>query len=384
MNKSLARTPLYEEHLALGARMITFAGWQMPVHYVGITQEHAAVRSSAGVFDISHMTQIRICGQEAFDYLQELLTNDLRKISTIGRAQYTLMCNEEGGIVDDLIIYHTGNLEYLLITNAATRQSDLDWIFSRLLARTRLSTHSDARRQLTSALEVVDESDRTALIALQGPVALDILRELAGGNFEVPARFSISEALLDTVPTLVARTGYTGEDGVEILCHKSHVVAVWRMLLSFPEVTPCGLGARDTLRLEMGYHLYGQDMDITVDPISAGLEWVVALGKGAFCGSEAIAKIHDRGTGLRLIGLTVEGAIPRPGMRVLHDGIEVGKVTSGTFSPTLCTGIAMAYVPVELCKAGTEVQVVVRKRIVSAVVTELPFVRNTSLSVSRA
>ncbi len=384
MNESLARTPLYEEHLALGARMVPFAGWEMPVQYAGVIEEHTAVRSSAGVFDVSHMAQFRVFGFGAFDHLQGLLTNDLRKIAAIGKAQYTLMCDEDGGIIDDLIVYHTGDLEYLVIANAANRHTDLDWIRLHAPTSVELAGHTAEERDPTGVVDLVDESDRTALIALQGPAALDVLRELAGDRFEMPVRFSIGEAHLDSVPVLIARTGYTGEDGVEVLCHTSHAVAVWRMLLSFPEVTPCGLGARDTLRLEMGYHLYGQDMDRGVDPISAGLGWAVARDKGEFCGSAAIARIRERGAATRLAGLTVEGAIPRPDMSVLHDGIEVSKVASGTFSPTLSTGIATAYLPSELSEPGTEVQVVVRRKVVSAVVTKPPFVRNTSLSVSQA
>ncbi|MDP2401773.1 MAG: glycine cleavage T C-terminal barrel domain-containing protein, partial [Actinomycetota bacterium] len=235
-------------------------------------------------------------------------------------------------------------------------------------------------RDPSGVVELVDESDRTALIALQGPAALGILAELAGEGFEPPARFAIGEARLDTVPTLIARTGYTGEDGVEILCHASNAVAVWRLLLSFPEVTPCGLGARDTLRLEMGYHLYGQDMDRGVDPVSAGLAWVVPRDKTGFVGGDAIASVRQAGPARRLVGLTVDGAIPRPGMAVLRDGTEVGKVASGTFSPTLSTGIATAYVPAEFAEPGTELSVAVRKKVATAVVTKPPFVKQTSLS----
>ncbi len=381
MTDRLARTPLHEEHLALGARMVPFAGFEMPVHYAGIVEEHKAVRSSAGVFDVSHMAQFRVFGFGAFDFLQGVLTNDLRKISELGAAQYTLMCDEDGGIIDDLIVYHTGDLEYLIIANAANREVDLDWLRSRCPAGTTIVDGVECEHRPDAGLvELADESDRTALIALQGPAALEVLGELTGPGWEPPARFHIAEALVDTVPALIARTGYTGEDGVEILCHAQTASRIWRALLSFAEVTPCGLGARDTLRLEMGYHLYGNDMDRGVDPVSAGLGWVVGKDKGPFVGSEAIARIRESGPSRRLVGLRVDEGVPRPGYPVLHEGEEVGKVASGTFSPTLGVGIATAYLPVELAGEGTGVVVAMRRREVPATVEKPPFVKSTSLS----
>ncbi|MBU4557486.1 MAG: glycine cleavage system aminomethyltransferase GcvT, partial [Actinobacteria bacterium] len=233
-------------------------------------------------------------------------------------------------------------------------------------------------------IEMVDESQRTALIAVQGPAALGVIAELAGESFSPPERFAITEAVLDTIPTLVARTGYTGEDGVEILCHVAKAAALWRALLSFPEVTPCGLGARDTLRLEMGYPLHGNDIDRGVDPISAGLGWVVPRDKTGYVGFQAIARIRETGPSIKLVALRVEGAIPRHGYRVLHDGTEVGKVASGSFSPTLSTGIATAYVPAAYSEPGTVLQVAIRKKFADAVVTKPPFVKQTSLSALQA
>ena len=364
MSDALKRTPLYDEQIALGARMVPFAGWEMPVQYAGIIEEHNAVRSSAGVFDVCHMAEFRVFGFGAFDFLQSLLTNDLARISELGQAQYTLMLDEEGHIIDDLIVYHTGDLEYLIIANASNAAIDFSWI----------AGHAPAD------LEIVDESDRTALIALQGPEAVRIATELAGEGWTPPARFTIREASLDTVPALVARTGYTGEDGVEIVCRGSDAPRVWRAILSFPEVCPAGLGARDTLRLEMGYPLYGNDMDRTIDPVSAGLGWVVPKYKTDYIGAEAVARVRSGGASVKLAGLTVAGAIPRPGMPVLHEGVEVGKVASGTFSPTLQTGIATAYVPAAIAVPGTRLEVVIRKRTVPAVVVKPPFVSSTSLS----
>jgi aminomethyltransferase len=364
MSDALLRTPLYDEHVALGARMVPFAGYEMPVQYAGIIDEHRAVRRSAGIFDICHMTEFRLFGSEAFDALQKLVTNDLHKIDEPGRAVYTVMCDEDGGIIDDLIVYHTGDLEYLVIANAANRAVDVEWMEARL----------------PEGVEFADESDRTGLIALQGPGAVRVITELSGGVLP-PERFHIGEAVLDgSLPVLLARTGYTGEDGVEILCTASSAAAIWRLLLSFPEVTPCGLGARDTLRLEMGYPLHGSDMDRSVDPISAGLGWVVSLAKGEFNGSEAIAKIKADGPAKRLVGLSVEEGVPRHGYPVLHDGVEVGSVASGTFSPTLEHGIATAYVPTALADPGTLLEVSIRRRTVAATVVKTPFVTETSLS----
>jgi aminomethyltransferase len=364
MTESLARTPLYEEHLALGARMVPFAGFEMPVQYAGIIDEHRAVRSSAGIFDVCHMAEFRVFGFEAFDALQRLVTNDLHKIDELGRAVYTVMCDETGGIIDDLIVYHTGDLEYLIIANASNRAVDAEWIAA----------------HLPDGVEFVDESDRTGLIALQGPEAVRVITELAGG--EPPERFHIAEARLDdAIPVLLARTGYTGEDGVEIVCSAADAVAVWRLLLSFAEVTPCGLGARDTLRLEMGYPLHGTDMDRSVDPISAGLGWVVSLKKDDFVARDVLAAIKEAGPERKLVGLTVSEGVPRHGYPVLHDGVEVGTVASGTFSPTLEHGIATAYVPVALAEPGTCLDISVRRKNVSATVTRPPFVKRTSLSV---
>ncbi len=371
----ILRTPLYEEHIALGARMMPFAGYEMPVQYAGVIEEHAAVRSAAGVFDVCHMTQFRVFGFGAADFLQSVLTNDLDRISAIGAAQYSLLCDEGGGIIDDLIVYHTGDLEYMIVANAANRVTDHDWLVARLAA----ATAADGR-PASDLVEIADESDRTGLIALQGPRALEVVGELAGEGFEPPTRFHLAEARLDGIPVLLARTGYTGEDGVEIVCHESHAPALWRALLSFPEVTPCGLGARDVLRLEMGYHLYGSDMGRGVDPVSAGLAWAVASDKGDFVGREAIERVRSRGADRKLAGLLVANGIARPGYPVLHRGTAVGKVASGTYSPVLATGIATAYLPAELAEPGTEVEVEIRRKRVVAEVVRPPFVKHTSLS----
>ena len=366
MTGKLRRTPLYEEHLALGARMVPFAGWEMPVQYSGIIDEHRAVRQSAGIFDVSHMGEFRVFGFGAFDTLERLFTNELERISDVGQAQYTLMLADDGGVIDDLIVYHSGDLEYLIVANAANRDTDFAWI----------------KAHVPTDLELVDESDRTALIALQGPKALELARELADEGWEPPKRFHIGEVTLDTVRALAARTGYTGEDGFEFFTRAADAPRLWRALLSFPEVTPAGLGARDTLRLEMGYPLYGQDMDRTTDPISAGLGWVVPKAKRGYVGADVVARVREQKPSHRLVGLRVDEGIPRHGYPVLHGGDEVGKVASGTFSPTLQAGIATAYVPAEIAEPGTRLEVGIRRKTSGAVVEMPPFVQGTSLSTS--
>ncbi|MBK5211996.1 MAG: glycine cleavage system aminomethyltransferase GcvT [Coriobacteriia bacterium] len=357
MSDTLIRTPLYDEHVALGARMVDFAGFEMPVQYGGILEEHLATRESVGIFDVSHMAEFRISGEGAFDFLNTMLSNEVNKIVDIGAAQYTLLLNDAGCIIDDLIVYNTG-LEFLIISNASNRFQDWNWLYE----------------HKPDNVEMFDETDRTGLIAVQGPKALGVLKQIFGPSWEPPHRFHIEPATIDgKIDVLVARTGYTGEDGVEIIVHKDDVVALWRMLLSFPEVSPVGLGARDTLRLEMGYSLYGSDMDITRDPISAGLGWACPKSKEGYTGCEALKAIRETGPSVRLVHLLVENGIPRHGYSVLHEGKEIGTVGSGSHSPSLGKGMATAYVPAEFAEPGTELEIQIRKRTVSATVVKPPF-----------
>ena len=344
--------------------MVDFAGWEMPIQYGGIIEEHVAVRTSVGIFDVSHMAEFRFSGDGVAGALQRIVTNDIGRIEELGSALYTVMCDEDAGIIDDLIVYHTGDAEYFIVANAANHDVDWDW----------MTAH------LPDGVTAVDESDRTGLIAVQGPKALGTIAELAGEDWQPPARFHIAPATLGGIDVLVARTGYTGEDGVELVCHASHAVAIWRLLLSFPGVVPCGLGARDTLRLEMGYALYGSDMDRGVDPITAGLGWVVPKAKSGFIGDGAIARIREQGPTHKLVGLTVADGVPRHGYPVLHGEDEVGKVASGTYSPTLGHGIATAYVPAGLAEPGTALSVGIRRKVVPAQVVRPPFVKETSLA----
>jgi glycine cleavage system T protein (aminomethyltransferase) len=332
--QTLRRTVLYEEHAKLGARMVPFAGWEMPVQYEGVIPEHRAVRSDSGVFDVSHMGEIEVEGPRAQELLQSLLSNDLERIGP-GQAQYTLLTNERGGILDDLIVYDLDPFRYLLIVNAANAETDFDWI------KEREGRGSDVR----------DVSDRFGLLAVQGPRSLDRL-----GLGEAPA-FTFAEGEIDGIACMVNRTGYTGEPGVELLVEGEDAGALWRRVLD-RGVTPCGLGARDTLRLEVCYPLHGSDIGPETDAISAGLGWTCALDKN-FSGSDALRRIKQRGPARRLVPFVMEDAgVPRQGMRIL----EGGEVTSGSHSPMLDRGIGMGYVEAGLTQPGTALTIDVRGR----------------------
>jgi aminomethyltransferase len=345
MAQTLQRTPLHDRHVALGARMVPFAGWEMPVQYEGVIEEHRAVRTDAGVFDVSHMGEVEVEGPLAHELLQGLLSNDLDRIG-IGVAQYTLLTNERGGIVDDLIVYRLEEHRYLLVVNAANRHADVEW----------LKAHE------IRGSDVRDVSDDYALLAVQGPRAIERL------DLPPAAAFTFAEGLVDGVDVMVNRTGYTGEDGCELLCMAEDAVPLWDAVLD-RGVVPCGLGARDTLRLEVCYPLHGNDIGPDTDPISAGLGWTCALDK-TFTGVEAIHRVAEAGPTERLVAFVMEDrAIPRQGMAI--DG--GGRVTSGTHSPMLDIGIGMGYVPTAQSKPDTELIVDVRGRPRKARVVRKPF-----------
>jgi aminomethyltransferase len=332
--QTLLRTPLYERHLALGARLVPFAGWEMPVQYEGVIPEHRAVRTDSGAFDVSHMGELVVEGPGARDFLQPLLSNDLERIGP-GQAQYTLLTNEQGGIVDDLIVYELGPERFLLIVNAANHEHDLEWL----------------RDREPSGADVHDASDDFALIAVQGPRAIERL-----GLPEAPA-FTFAEGEVDGIACTVNRTGYTGEQGVELLVEVGTAGELWDRVLA-RGVTPCGLGARDTLRLEVCYPLHGNDIGPATDAISAGLGWVCALDKD-FTGADELGRIKDAGPQRRLAAFVMEETgIPRQGMTI----VEGGEVTSGSHSPMLERGIGMGYVAAELSQPGTELTIDIRGR----------------------
>ncbi len=335
MAQTLLRTPLYERHVALGARLVPFAGWEMPVQYEGVIQEHRAVRTDAGAFDVSHMGEIDVEGPRVQELLQSLLSNDLAKLED-GTAQYTLLTNERGGIIDDLIVYRLSQFHYLLVVNASNADADFRWLKEREI----------------SGSEVRDVSGEYALIAVQGPTAIAKL------DLEPAPPFTFAEERLDGIECMVNRTGYTGEDGCEILCMAEDGAALWDAVLA-REVIPCGLGARDTLRLEASLPLHGNDITPDTDAVSAGLGWTCALDTKEFTGSDVLRRIKAQGPERKLVSFVMEEkAIPRQGMRI--DG--GGEVTSGTHSPTLDVGIGMGYVPSAAARPGTDLTIDVRGR----------------------
>ena len=351
----LRRSPLHDRHLAAGAKLIGFAGWEMPVSYAGIRSEHAAVREHAGVFDVSHMGEIETRGPDAEAFLQRLLSNDLGKLAE-GGAQYSVLCREDGGVIDDLFTYRLADSVYLTVTNAANHVADLEWF----------TAHAEGLD-----VEVIDRIDDFAMLAVQGPQARAILSELTDG--ELPARFHTAERTVAGAPTLVCGTGYTGEDGCELLLEPADAPAVWDALLS-AGVTPVGLGARDTLRLEVCYHLYGNDLMASRGPIEAGLGWCCAEATG-FIGSAAIAGVRALGPTEKLAAFVIEGSgIARQGNPVLGGGT----VTSGTLSPTLGRGIGMAYLPADHAEPATRIEIDVRGSIRPAVVVGKPIYRKES------
>ncbi|HET9323507.1 MAG TPA: glycine cleavage system aminomethyltransferase GcvT [Gaiellaceae bacterium] len=346
--QTLRRTPIHERHVALGARLVPFAGWEMPVQYEGVIQEHRAVRSDAGVFDVSHMGELEVEGPKAHEFLQTMLSNDLDRLEP-GQAQYTLLTNERGGIVDDLIAYRLEAGRYLLIVNASNRDADFRWLKEREVPG------SDVR----------DVSDGYALLAVQGPRSLERL-----GLAEAPA-FTFAMEELDGHEVMVNRTGYTGEKGVELMVPAEEGPLLWDAVLA-RGVKPAGLGARDTLRLEVCYPLHGNDISPETDAISAGLGWVSALEKD-FTGVEELRRIKEQGPARRLVAFVMEDpGVPRQGMAI--DG--GGDVTSGTHSPMLERGIGMGYVPSDRVDAGTELTIDLRGRPRKARVVKKPIYRH--------
>jgi aminomethyltransferase len=339
----LKRTPLYQAHVEAGAKLVPFAGWEMPVSYVGIKQEHLAVRNSCGIFDVSHMGEIETEGPQAAELLQRLLSNDVTKIE-VGGAQYSCLCREDGGVLDDLFTYRLGDHHFLTVTNAANHERDLDWF-------TQHAEDFDA--------DVHDRIDDYAMLAVQGPEARRIVGSMAQG--ELPARFRTTDLNLGTGDALVCGTGYTGEDGVEILAPPDEAAALWEELV-VGGATPAGLGARDTLRLEVNYCLYGNDLSEDRNPIEAALGWAAKEETG-FIGAEACARTREQGPAELLVPFVIVGdGIPRQGNPILSGGETVGEVTSGTHSPSLGVGIGMGYVRAELAEPGTELEIDVRGR----------------------
>lgn len=367
---ALQRTALYDKHVELGGRMVPFAGWEMPVQYAGVIAEHEAVRNAAGMFDVSHMGQILVSGPASEAFLQFALSNDITRIKD-GEAQYTLLMNADGGITDDLIAYRLAPDEYMLVVNASNNAVDLSYLQD-------LAVHGEYE----ASVSVADESSAWAMIAVQGPTSLEIVNSALGLDLTTLPPFTVLKGDRDGCPLLAATTGYTGERGCEIMVPPQSAQKVWERLLD-AGVVPCGLGARDTLRLEVCYPLHGQEITSDTSPISAKLGWVCALGTG-FVGEDHVAALKaapapDVLTALR----ATERGVLRPGMAVrTSQGIEVGSLTSGTQSPTLNAGIGMGYIDRDYASVGTQLVADVRGRDLPIEVVAAPFVRGSLNQVS--
>ncbi len=361
----LQRTPLHEVHVGLGARLVPFAGYEMPVQYHSILDEHRAVRTAVGLFDLSHMGEIEVRGSGAVDFLRFALVSDPAALE-VGGAQYSMACEPDGGVIDDLIVYRLDAERFWVVCNASNRSAVVAHLAALL---------DDGGYAAT----LDDRSDELALVAPQGPHAAELLRAVSDVNVDELANYHAIQGVVAGVECLVARTGYTGEDGFELFCDAGRATDVWQALSergSDLGLVPCGLGARDTLRLEAGMPLYGNELDRDTNPFEVNFGRVVKLDKDDFVGRDALRAVADAGPRRRLIGLEMIGnAIPRAGYEVRSDGQPVGRVTSGTLSPTLGTKIAMAMVPAELWGIGNAFEVVVRDRPYPCEQVKLPFYR---------
>lgn len=356
----LHRTALHARHLDLGARLVPFSGWEMPVQYEGILAEHHAVRNNAGLFDVSHMGRAEISGPDAVAFMNHVTVNDVERLKPY-RSQYTLACRPDGGVIDDFLVYRMPD-RLLVVPNAGNREKDLDWF-----------------RRSASAydVEIRDLSNESMLIALQGPRSVEILDPLTEADLNGLRFQGFVETRIRGIEARVFRTGYTGEDGFEIWYPAEQASAIWDLLLDSGApagLQPCGLGARDTLRLEAGLALYGHEIDETINPIEAGLGWTVKLKKPAFTGREALERVRRAVPKRKLIGLKLlERGIPRQGYEILNDGTAVGKIVSGAISPTLGYGIGTGFVSADLAEPGTVLAVNIRDRSIPAEVVKLPF-----------
>jgi aminomethyltransferase len=358
----LKRTPLFSVYAEYGAKTIDFGGWELPVQFSSIKEEHEAVRTRAGLFDVSHMGEIEVKGKDSLIFLQKVMTNDVAKL-TDGRAQYSLMCYENGGTVDDLLIYKKADDHYLLVVNAANTDKDFDWL----------------KEHLFGDVQVTNISEQIAQLALQGPLAEKVLQKLTETDLSEIKFFGFKEDVdLQGVKALVSRTGYTGEDGFEIYCHSEDAVTLWHAILEAGKeegVLPCGLGARDTLRFEATLPLYGQELSKDITPLEAGLGFAVKTNKEVdFIGKEVLKKQKEEGTLRKLVGIEmIDKGIPRHGYRVFAGEAEIGFVTTGTQSPTLKKNIGLALIKTEFANLDTEVYVEIRGKRLKAKVVATPF-----------
>jgi aminomethyltransferase len=354
------RTPLYDEHVRLGARMIPFGDWIMPVQYTGIVDEHQAVRNNAGMFDISHMGQLIVDGKSAGQWLNEMLTNNIDKL-TVGTGQYTFLLNEKGGIIDDLIAYRIGDNRFLLVVNASRIDDDFAWL----------------DRHRPKDVDLTNRSADYGGVAIQGPKVVELFHALLGDDVDLPPRNAIVDLALNGTTISIARTGYTGEDGVEVFFCANDAGKFWNLVLEKGKplaIKPCGLGARDTLRLEMCYPLNGSDLSPERNPIEAGLGFFVDLAKPKFVGRDVLAKTKETGPEQKLVPFRMQGKgpPPRPHYVVFNNGERVGEVTSGTLSPSLNYGVGMAYIDAPHSKIGTNIEIEIRGQKFPATIEKKP------------
>jgi aminomethyltransferase len=359
------KTPLYEEHVRLGAKMIPFGDWIMPVQYSSIMDEHQAVRNNVGVFDISHMGQLVATGATAAEWLNEMLTNNIDKLE-VGSGQYTFLLNERGGIIDDLIVYRTAPEEFLLVVNASGTEGDLAWL----------------RKHITDGVDLQNRSADYAGLAIQGPLVVELFHLFFGSDVELPGRNQIKAFDFNGSKLTIGRTGYTGEDGVEVFFPAKDAPRIWNEVLGKGKtlgIRPCGLGARDTLRLEMCYPLNGSDLSPEHNPIEAGLGFFVDLTKPQFIGREVLVDAKEKGTANRLVPFRMKskGPPPRPHYGVWLGGEQIGEATSGTLSPSLNQGIGMAYLPTAQARAGTEIEIEIRGQKFPAVIEKKPLYKKS-------
>lgn len=363
----LKRTPLYEQHLALGARIVEFSGWEMPVQYSGIIEEHQVVRTKAGLFDVSHMGEFKVEGDNALAFLQYLVPNDVARL-TVHQVLYTQLCLPTGNVIDDLLIYRLAEHHYMLVVNAGNIAKDFAWAQGQ-------ATHFQN-------VTITDQSDTTALLALQGPAALSILQPFTEVDLPAIRYYHCTAAPVDGVNCIISRTGYTGEDGFELYCSSADVVTLWNALLAAGKphgLLPTGLGARDTLRLEAGLCLYGHELDEQTNPLEAKLGWTVKLNKGSFIGSDVLLHTKQQSPQKLLIGIEMrERGIPRGGYAIYNNEQRIGTLTSGAPGPSLGKNIGMGYVEAAHAVIGNTVQIDIRGKRVAAQIVSLPFYKRNA------
>jgi aminomethyltransferase len=369
------RTPLYDEHMRLGAKIVPFAGWLMPVQYTSIVEEHQAVRNNVGIFDISHMGQLIVEGSGAREWLNTMLTNNIDKLD-VGTGQYTFLLNERGGIIDDLIVYRIEEQKFLLVVNAARTDEDVAWLEKHLPPMEAVAAATSCEIRITN------RSANFGGLAIQGPRVAELFHALFGDNVGLPPRNQIVELPFDGTNVSVARTGYTGEDGVEVFFRANDAVKFWNAALEKGKpfgIKPCGLGARDTLRLEMCYPLNGSDLSPQRNPIEAGLVFFVDLTKSKFIGRDALLNTKESGPQEKLVSFRMKekGPPPRPHYSVFDNGERIGEVTSGTISPSLNWGVGMAYVSASHAKIGGQIDIEIRERKFPATIEKKPFYKKS-------